>query len=219
MAKKTTPKTPEANHVADAPAIPAPPPAPPAPPPSPPLTPSEEVALLVAAITALAGPALALTATDRKRSVRLRKGGEKVIPTILALANQFGVTVASHPTGPVAADIAKAQQLAPIQKQLVTAEKQVSDAIFSAESRAWEAATVLYSILKRLAKTNGDLATALAPVAQFFAKKSPAVVKAREEKRGGRKGTKKKAAPGGASEPAATPEPATPANGTPKASS
>jgi len=145
---------------------------------------------LIAEISAMAGPALALTGKDRRRAVRLRKGGEKVIPTLTALSEQFGIDLPSHPTSAITANVNKANSLVAVHKQLVTATKQVADAIFKAQSESWDGATVHYTVLKRLAKSDGDLATALAPVKQFFAQKSPAVVKAEDEKRGHRKGVK-----------------------------
>jgi hypothetical protein len=149
---------------------------------------ADEVKSLLALITATAGPALALTAKDKVRAIRLRKGGEKVIPTITALSQQFGINLPSHPISVITANVEQAKNLIAIQKQLVTATKQVSDAIFKAQSTSWEGATVHYSVLKRLGKTDGDLAAALAPVTEYFAQKTPAVVKADEEKRGHRKG-------------------------------
>ena len=111
---------------------------------------------LLAQVTAVAGPALALTGKDRQRAVRLRKGGEKVIPTITALSEQFGLVVPSFPTSAITANVTQANSLVALHKQLVTATKQVSDAMFQADSKSWEGATVHYSVLKRLAKTNGD---------------------------------------------------------------
>jgi hypothetical protein len=149
---------------------------------------------LIATLTAMAGKPLALTAKERRRAVRLRKGGEKVIPTITALSEQFGINVPSHPTSAIKANVTKANSLVAVHKQLVTATKQVEDAIFKAQSESWDGATVHYTVLKRLAKSDGDIATALAPVKEFLAQKSPAVIKAEDEKRGGRKGTKAKSA-------------------------
>jgi hypothetical protein len=161
---------------------------------------------LIATLTAMAGAPLALTAKERRRAVRLRKGGEKVIPTITALSEQYGLTVPSHPTSAITANVNKANSLVAVHKQLVTATKQVEDAIFKAQSESWDGATVHYTVLKRLAKSDGDIATALAPVKEFFAQKSPAVVKAEDAKRGGRKGTKAKSA--SATPATATTEPA-----------
>jgi hypothetical protein len=47
---------------------------------------------------------------------------------------------------------------------LVTATKRVADAIFQAQSQSWAGATVHYSMLRRLGKTDGSVAKALEPV-------------------------------------------------------
>jgi hypothetical protein len=176
---------------------------------------ASEVKSLLASLTAIAGPPLALTGKQRQRAVRLRKGGEKVIPTITTLSDQYGLTVPSFPTSAIKANVAQASNLVAVHKQLVIATKQVADAIFKADSQSWEGATVHYSVLKRLAKTNGDIAAALAPVSEFFAKKTPAVVKADEEKRGHRKGVKE---PKGTETAATTEAPSAQAPAAPTAS-
>ncbi len=141
-------------------------------------------------ITTIAGPVPALTSKDRKRSLKLRKGGEKVVPTLLALSDRIGLNIPSHPTSAIQANLDKVKTLSPVHESVVSAEKHLGDAIFQAQSKIWEGATVHYSVLKRLGKSDGDIANALAPVTEFFAQKAPAVVKAEEEKRGHRKGVK-----------------------------
>src|ERR1700677_1440395 len=88
-----------------------------------PASPSTSVATtaksLIATLTAMAGKPLALTAKDRRRALRLRKGGEKVIPTITALSEQFGLSVPSHPTSAITATLNKATSLVAVHKQLV----------------------------------------------------------------------------------------------------
>jgi hypothetical protein len=145
---------------------------------------------LLGQVTAIVGPAPALTATDRKRSAKLRKGGETVIATVATLSDQFGLTVASHPTTTMVQKASQAKALIPLHKQLVTATKQVADQMFSANSESWAAATVHYTMLRRLAKTDGDLATALAPVKQFFAHQSATVIKTEDAKTGHHRGAK-----------------------------
>ena len=141
-------------------------------------------------IAAMVGTLPTMTPTDRVRSAKLRKGGETVIPTVAALATQFGLTVPGHPTATMLAQLKQAQDLIPLHKQMVTALKQVEDSIFLGNSQSWASATVHYSMLSRLAKKNGDLRKALVPTTQFFSRKSPAVVQAEEAKRGGKKGSK-----------------------------
>ena len=150
----------------------------------------DEAKSLVEKITALVGSPPALTATDRKRSAKLRKGGETVIQTVAALATQFGLSVPGYSTQTMLAQLKQAQDLLPLHKQMVTALKKVEDSIFLAHSESWSSATVHYTMLRRLAKKDGDLAKALAPVSQFFAARSEEVVAAEDAKRGGKKGSK-----------------------------
>ena len=155
----------------------------------------DEAKALLKTISALVGSPPALTATDRKRSSKLRKGGEAVIPAVAALANQFGLAVPGLPTATMLAQLNKAQSLVPLHKQMVTALKKVEDSIFLAHSESWSSTTVHYTMLQRLAKKDGDLAKALAPVSQFFAARSRPVEQAEEAKRGHRKGVKEPKAP------------------------
>jgi hypothetical protein len=75
---------------------------------------------------------------------------------------------------------------------LVTATKHVADAIFQAQSQSWAGATMHYSMLRRLAKTDGNVAQALQPVTEFFAARSTAATEEAKASRGGaRKGTAK----------------------------
>jgi hypothetical protein len=175
----------------------------------------DEATKLVGQVTKIIGTAPALSVKDRKRSPKLRKGGETVIPTVAALSDRFGLTVADHPTTTMVQSAKKAQSLIPLYKQLVLATKQVADQMFSANSESWGSATVHYTMLKRLAKTNGDLETALAPVEQFFAHRSPAVIADEKVKKDARKAAKAaksaaKATPAVATTPSA-PAPASPA--------
>jgi hypothetical protein len=150
----------------------------------------EEAQSLLGQVTGIVGKSPALTGKERIRSVKLRKGGETVIPTVAALSAQFGLTVASHPTDAMVASAKKAQSLIALHKQLVAATKNVSDQMFTANSESWAAATVHYSMLRRLARTDGDLATALAPVTKFFSSRSATVVQAEDAKTGHRRGVK-----------------------------
>lgn len=150
----------------------------------------DEAKSLVEQLQAIVGLVPALSKKTRARSVKLRKGGETVIPTVAALSEKFGLNVASHPTTTMVEKAKKAHSLIPLQKQLITATKQVSDQMFSANSESWVAATVHYSMLKRLSRTNGDLEAALAPVEQFFKQRSASVVAAEKAAKAERKAAK-----------------------------
>jgi hypothetical protein len=156
----------------------------------------DELNTLVEKVTAWIGNPPALTGTEIRRSTKLRKGGETVIPTVAALANQFGLTSKAHPTDAMVAKMKMAQSLIPLHRKLVAATKQVGDTMFLANSESWASAAVHYATLSKMARSDGDVAKTLAPVTEFFAHRSPAVVQAEDAKRGGRKGSKAaKAAP------------------------
>jgi hypothetical protein len=88
-------------------------------------------------ITALVGPAPALTKTDVQRSVKLRKGGAKVAKTVASLSAKLGLVVPSHPTSTIIEKIDLAESLVGLHQELVTATKHVADAMFLAQSQGW----------------------------------------------------------------------------------
>ena len=64
--------------------------------------------------------------------------------------------------------------------------------MFQAQSESWTGATAHYTMLRRLAKMDGSIATTLQPVVQFFSARSAAVTEEAKESRGGaRKGSAK----------------------------
>jgi hypothetical protein len=150
----------------------------------------EELSELVDKVTAMVGTPLALTPADMRRATKFRKGGEKVITTIAALNKQFGLTVASHPTDAMVAQMTQANGLVPLHRKLVAATKQVGDSIFQAQSKSWKSAAVHYATLRTLARSDGDVAKTLAPVTEFFAQRTKATVEEADTKRGGKKGSK-----------------------------
>ena len=143
-------------------------------------------------ITALAGPAPALTRSDISRSAKLRKGGATVVQTLASLSDKVGLVVPSQPTATMVEKINQAQSLVALHQELVTATKHVADAMFQAQSQSWAGATAHYTMLRRLGKMDGSVAKALEPVTQFFAARSTAVKEEAKENRGGaRKGSAK----------------------------
>jgi len=147
---------------------------------------------LAGKITALVGQPPALTKADVQRSAKVRKGGAAMVKTIAALSDKIGLVVPSQPTATLVGKINQAQSLVALHQEMVTATKQVADAMFLAQSQSWAGATVHYSVLRRLSKSDGSVAKALQPVTQFFAARSASVTKEQQAARGGaRKGSAK----------------------------
>jgi hypothetical protein len=136
----------------------------------------EELNGFIKKVTVLVGTPPALTGADIKRATKLRKGGEKVVTTIAALSDQFGLTFASHPTDAMVAQMNKANSLVALHRKLVAATKQVGDSIFLAQSESWKSAAVHYATLRKMAVTDGDVAKTLVPVTEFFARRPSTAV-------------------------------------------
>ncbi len=116
-----------------------------------------------------------LTPLDRKRSQKLRKGGDRVIPILAQAAKQIGLSIPLAPVAPMEESLAEAQALLPVQTKIGVLQKQVGDHVFSAEGSSWGTATALYAVLRRLSKGNGQLAKLLEPAGEFFGYRHPSV--------------------------------------------
>jgi hypothetical protein len=128
----------------------------------------EQAQALIQQVTAKLGPAPNLTVKTRKGSAKLPKGGAEIVKTIASLSEEFGLKVPTYSAAKMTASAAKAESLAPLYSQLVSATQQVADQMFSANSESWEAASAHYSVLRRLSQNNGALQKKLAPVQKFF---------------------------------------------------
>jgi len=137
----------------------------------------QQCAALLAQLTLVVPPGDALTAMDKKRKAKARKGSEQYIPQLVALAKQFGVNLMLVPTDAIELSSAEAQALVPLIKQMGVLNKQLNDRVFSTRADSWSGASKLYAILRRLAKDNGDLAAGLVPVEAFFNHRHPLVAK------------------------------------------
>ena len=68
-----------------------------------------------------------------------------------------------------------AQTLVPLMVRLVKMSKRVSDQAFGAQTDAWDMGLQFYALLKRRAKSDGQVATAIAPLAAAFSFRHPSV--------------------------------------------
>lgn len=111
----------------------------------------------------------ALTSTEKRHALKMRKGGEKIVPQIGNLVQQQQLESAALPVAQMNALLGKAQALQPLSTRVAAFAKHVDDVIFLAESQSFEMAVQYYALLQRRAVTDAELKTALAPIAAFFA--------------------------------------------------
>jgi len=105
-----------------------------------------------------------LSAQDRRRLPRSRKDGASIAREIAQLAMKYGVNGIVDTEGMLGA-VTDAERLAPLDKVAANFSVLVHDRAFAAEAAAWKSATTGYTMLKRLAKDNPDLARDLVGIA------------------------------------------------------
>ena len=113
-----------------------------------------------------------LTTQQKRRSAKLRKGGEPIVTQIGSLAAQYQLTTSAMDVATMLALVSQSSVLQPLADALTMFLKHVTDSMFAAQSQAWDTALQYYALLKRRAKTTGDLATSLQPIAAFLAFRS-----------------------------------------------
>lgn len=111
----------------------------------------------------------ALTPAARNRRLKMRRGGEKYLATLATLCASNGLEIVGHSTAEMPKKLETVQQLAPLRKAVTELLKMLDDQAMRAETECWQTATLMYSMLRPLARRDGNVAEVLAPMEQFFA--------------------------------------------------
>jgi hypothetical protein len=139
-------------------------------------------ALLDDAETSLGDAPPQLTATEKRRTAKLRKGGTKILLSIAPIVQQFKLDSSSLNADEMIDRLGDAEALKPLQSRLQKILKRVEDELFSAQGDAWEMGLQFYSLLKRRSRTDGEMAKSMAPLRAMFAYRHPLVKKERAKK-------------------------------------
>jgi hypothetical protein len=113
-----------------------------------------------------------MTPMERKRAVKLRRGGHQVLPLIAKLASKYSVQAPGTSVDDITSNITLAQSLEPLLGAVGVLQGALSDAHLSAQSSAWKTGTVAYAMMKKASKANVSLANELAPVTEWFRTKA-----------------------------------------------
>ena len=116
----------------------------------------------------------ALTPAQKRHALKFRKGGDKIIGQLGNLAQQEQLESPALNVDDMMATLGKAQALQPLSDRVAAFAKHVTDVVFKAESDSLAMAQQFYALLQRRALTDNELATSLAPVVTFFARKPKA---------------------------------------------
>ncbi len=134
----------------------------------------ESIQLLGQAKSAL-GTVQRLTPAERKRSAKMRRGGQQVVPTIAGLATKYGIDTPTTSGAVLTTRLAQVQELDMLLSAAVDTHSLVADAHLGASNGMWTSARTLYAMLKPVALTDPSLAAELKSVEEWFRqRKSPA---------------------------------------------
>lgn len=112
---------------------------------------------------------VSLSADQRKRTIKFRRGGEGVVSAVAVLADKHGLSLPATSTAGMASDLTLAQRLAPLAMAVSALQQRIDDTVLEAQGESWWAATAYYTVLSRMASGDPELQTALKPLIDFFA--------------------------------------------------
>jgi hypothetical protein len=133
------------------------------------------IALLDELDTALGPQPPAITPKEKRHASKPRKGAEKIIRQLAPIAKHHNADSAAVSSDAMMARLGEAAALQPLQLRLADSLKRVDDEVFIARGEAWEMGLQLYATLKRRAKSDGEVATAIEEVRKSFAYRHPLV--------------------------------------------
>ena len=110
----------------------------------------------------------ALTPTDRKRMVKIRRGAHQVIPTIAILAQKFAIEAPGLQVDDMLSNLQQATDLEPLLNAVAAFHQTLKDAHLAASGAAWKTAMVTYVMLRSAGEANRRVGDELVPVQQWF---------------------------------------------------
>ena len=182
-----TPSTEPATVVAPPPAVDAPPAVTVAPAPAVVTTMTDaavqECTALLDEVLVKVGDQEPMDADMVRRSTKMRKGGSDIVPKILALCQQHGVTkIGSLTTKEMDDELKRGDALEQVGLRSALVQKKVKTSAMMAHGRSWQIGMTMYTTLQRMAVDDPELALGLAPVESFFqTKKTKGKVRANKK--------------------------------------
>jgi hypothetical protein len=109
-----------------------------------------------------------LTADERRRLMRFRPGGEKLIGLVTELSQKHHASVPGACVDDMRTDLEAAQRLQPLADALRAIADRVEDTINESQAECWWTAMAFYTALARMAETDPQLDQDLGPATDFF---------------------------------------------------
>jgi hypothetical protein len=113
--------------------------------------------------------AVALNTEGRRKAVKFRPGGEKVVSRVAQLSTMYALPESEQLSKRMDEKLQLASQLAPLHTLLDSLTQRVSDTMLVAKSDCWQSTLVRYGMLEMLARVKPEIQRELQPVQEFMA--------------------------------------------------
>ena len=118
----------------------------------------------------------ALTAQDKRHTVKVRKGSDAIIRQIAELVKAHGLDSTALHSEDMLRELENGVSLAPLAAILGKLAKRIEDTQYASNTNAWQMGLQFYALLQSRAQVDGQLAASLAPISSFFAYRHQAVL-------------------------------------------
>jgi len=122
-------------------------------------------------VAAMLGDGEPLDSVQIRHSTKMPKGGAGIIPQLLALCQQHGVTtIGPLTTTEMSQTFDRGNAINQVGSHVDVVRKKVGDLALGSHGRTWQIATTMYGTLRRMAADDPNLALGLEPIKGYFKK-------------------------------------------------
>jgi hypothetical protein len=115
-----------------------------------------------------------LTPAERKRRLKLRRGGQQIVPTIATVASKYGVTASNASGASLMEAMEYARAIEEVLGSAISILAALKDAQFTANADTWIKTITLYGMLRKNAEHDPAVAAEIASAAEWFRVRSRA---------------------------------------------
>lgn len=151
-----------------------------------------------------------LSADDRKRLAKLKRGAHQVVPTIADLARKFAIEAPGMSVDDMMSNLQHAQRVEPLLNFIAAFHQTLKDEYLASSGAAWKTATVTYRMLSNAGDGNRRVADELEQVTKWFRHKGRRKKAAAENGQPSKAGKTKAETPASAGPTEPEPQPAAP---------
>ena len=105
---------------------------------------------------------------ERKRKLKVRRGGHQIVPLLAYIAEKYAVMGPEISGASLGDAMAYARSLEPLVSAAGELYATLKDAQFHANGTMWRTSISLYGMLRKVSEENPHVASELAPVVEWF---------------------------------------------------